>query len=236
MQTETPKVEDVVIPLSILFIMDNSGSMENMGVEPLNGLNKLVEQQKAAGDFRFTLVAFDDEIKTVIDDLDGKEIPTLTSEHYSPRGMTALLDAIGYSILAQKEKKLENVLVVILTDGLENASWRYTSSQIKKLITEMQEKHNWAFMYLGANQDSFLVSQSLGITLSQDYECTGRGCHDLFRALSDEISRCVTGENPTSDFRPKLSGSGDVARGSPVRESDNFDDFEILSPPILRRS
>lgn len=236
MNTETEsttKVKDVVVPLSILFLMDNSGSMENMGIEPLNGLNKLVDEQKATGDFRFTLVAFDDEIKTVIDDLDGKEIPTLTSEHYRPRGMTALLDAIGYSILAQKEKKLENVLVVILTDGLENASKRYTSAQIKKLITEMQEKHNWSFMYLGANQDSFLVSQSLGINLSQDYECTGRGCSDLFRALSHEISRCVTGENQTSDFRPKLSDSGNVARRSLVRESD---DFEILSPPVLRRS
>jgi len=90
---QTSKVEDRV-PLSVLFIMDGSGSIENMGSEPLDGLNKIIKQQKETGDFRFTLVVFDNEIKTVIDDMDGKDVPELTSEHYKPNGMTALLDVL----------------------------------------------------------------------------------------------------------------------------------------------
>jgi len=192
------------VPLSVLFIMDGSGSMTSMGIEPLNGLNSLVKKQQETGDFRFTLVVFSDESKTVIDDMDGKDIPRLTSEHYSPNGMTALLDAMGDAIKTQAKRKKENVLVVVLTDGDENASQRYSRAQIKELTTEMREKHKWAFMYLGANQDSFLVAKGLGITVSSNYHYSGLGCNRLFHAVSDEVARCVSGENPTSDFKPNL--------------------------------
>lgn len=192
-------------PLSILFIMDSSGSMSSMGNEPLQGLNNLIKQQKETGDFRFTLVVFNEKSKTVINDMDGKDVPELTSEHYSPGGMTALLDAMGNAISIQKERKTENVLVVVLTDGLENSSKLYTSAQIKELTTEMTEKHKWAFMYLGANQDSFSVAQGLGINTSANYAYTPAGCNQLFRGISHEISRCVTGENTTENFKPDLN-------------------------------
>ncbi len=191
-------------PLSVLFIMDASGSMSSMGNEPLQGLNNLIKQQKESGDFKFTLVTFNETVKTVIDDMDGKDVPELTSVHYSPGGMTALLDAMGEGINKQKEKKIENVLVVVLTDGLENSSKHFNSSQIKELTTEMKEKHKWAFMYLGANQDSFSVARGLGINVSTDYDYSPAGCNQLFRGISHEISRCVTGESNTETFNPNL--------------------------------
>ena len=192
------------VPLSVLFIMDASGSMASMGSEPLQGLNNLIKQQKEAGEFKFTLVTFNETVKTVINDMDGKDIPLLTSDHYSTEGMTALLDAMGDAINTQKEKKIDNVLVVVLTDGLENASRKFNSSQIKELTTEMQEKHKWAFMYLGANQDSFSVARGLGINVSSDYNYSPAGCNQLFRGISHEISRCVTGETTTDNFKPNL--------------------------------
>ena len=229
-QNNTTELSEPEVHLSILFIMDGSGSMEKMGSEPLNGLNKLITKQKETGAFRFTLVVFDDEIKTVINDMEGEEVPTLTSEHYKPEGMTALFDARGDSITAQKNIKIENVLVVILTDGEENASKRYSRSQIKELTTEMQNIHKWAFMYLGANQDSFLVSQSLGINISQDYTYTELGCNKIFRDISNEISRCVSGENPVNNFKPKLVGVS--------KNIDIVEEFEIIPDDdcCIRRS
>jgi hypothetical protein len=192
------------IPLSVLIIMDGSGSMSSMGQEPLQGLNNLIKQQKETGDFRFTLVVFNENSKTVINDIDGKDVPELSSEHYSPDGMTALLDAMGNAITTQKERKIENVLVVVITDGLENASRQFNSSQRKELTTEMQEKHKWAFMYLGANQDSFSVARGLGINVSTDYDYSPAGCNQLFRGISHEISRCISGETTTDNFKPNL--------------------------------
>ena len=172
-------------PLSILFIMDGSSSMASMGKEPLDGLNNLIKKQRETGEFRFTLIVFSDTYKIVLDDMNGKDIPELTSEHYTPNGMTALYDAIGYGITLQKERKTNNVLVVILTDGEENSSMKYTRDEIKKLTTNMKEEFKWAFMYLGANQDSYSVSKNLGINISTNYEYTPLGCNKLFRGISN---------------------------------------------------
>lgn len=203
---------ETVIPLSVLFIMDASGSMASMGNEPLQGLNNLIKQQKETGEFKFTLVTFNETVKTVINDMNGKDVPILTSDHYSPDGMTALLDAMGEAITMQKERKIDNVLVVVLTDGLENASRRFNASQIKELTTEMKEKYKWAFMYLGANQDSFSVAKGLGINVSTDYDYSPAGCNQLFRGISHEISRCVSGETTTDNFKPNLDFGVDKAQ------------------------
>jgi hypothetical protein len=219
------------LPLSVLFIMDASGSMHSMGNEPLQGLNNLIKQQKESGDFKFTLITFNQIVKTVIDDMDGKDVPELTRAHYSPDGMTALLDAIGEGITKQKERKIDNVLVVVLTDGLENSSTRFNASQIKELTTEMKEKHKWAFMYLGANQDSFSVAQGIGINVSADYDYSPAGCNQLFRGISHEISRCVTGESNTENFNPNLNLKIEQDATLPSPDFSNIS----LDPHVLSR-
>ena len=214
---------------SILFIMDGSGSMHTMGNEPLNGLNKFVDKQKESGDFLFTLVVFDNEPKIVLDNVNGKDIPTLTKEeHYDAQdgGCTALYDAIAFGINLQKERKTKNVIVPILTDGLENASLTYNKSQVAEMISEMTEKYKWKFMYLGANQNAFAVGTGLGINKSAGYYATGKGCNQIFATISHEISRCVSGDVPVEEFNPDL---GEAPEPIPIPEEE----VQVLAPPTL---
>jgi len=209
-ELNTPKATEAVkeeeIP-SILFIMDGSGSMHSMKNEPLNGLKKFVDKQKESGDFLFTLVVFDDTPQIVFDNISGVDIPTLTKEeHYDAEngGCTALYDSIAFSINLQKERKTKKVIVVIITDGLENTSHTYDKTQINEMISDMTEKHKWKFMYLGANQNAFAVGKGLGITKSGGYQATERGCCQLFSTVSHEVSRCISGDVQVEDFNPDL--------------------------------
>ena len=139
--------------LSVVFILDNSGSMIEMKDEPRQGLNAFYKTQQEAGDFLSTLIFFNSRVSFKHKNLNGKDVPILSEKDYGPNGMTALYDAIGEAIEYQKSQKLENVMFVILTDGEENASMKYNKKDIKEMIQQMEEDHKWVFMYLGANQD-----------------------------------------------------------------------------------
>ena len=212
--------------LSILFIMDSSGSMVAMDDEPLQGLNDFYQKQKESGEFMSTLCLFNTEVKFIHKNINGKDIPILTNNDYRPNGMTALYDAIGESVKFQLEQNQKNVLVVILTDGEENASQRYKKRDIKDLLQKMEKENGWKIMYLGANQDSFKVAGDIGINSSADYEHTPQGCSGLFRRLSQEVSRCVSQEVNIDDFKFNLPPSNEAIT------EEVLSDFEILSPPL----
>lgn len=178
--------------LSILFILDQSGSMSSMGCEPLEGLNSFFKMQQDSGEFYSTLVTFNDKTTFIHKNINGKEIKELTEKDLYPCGLTALYDAIGSSIEYQKSVKLKNVLVVILTDGENNASSKFTKEEIQELIKEMKKEYGWSFEYLGANQDSFKVGRDINIENCQNFDFTLEGCSKAFRNISDTVSRCVT--------------------------------------------
>ena len=234
---EESKIEVPKVPASIVFVMDASGSMINMGQEPIEGLNAFYEKQKKSGEFTSTLVFFNSDVNFHHQNIDGKDIPSLSEKDYRRDGMTALYDAIGKSIEYQRNIKTENVIFVILTDGLENASREYRKNTIKTLIKEMEEKHMWTFIYLGANQDAFAVSQGLGIRHSADYDYSEAGCANIFRTVSDGISRCISNEVPIGEFK-----SAEIKTSEATMEpADNLQSIpEDLSVPYfptpLRRS
>jgi hypothetical protein len=178
--------------LSILFILDQSGSMSSMGDEPLQGLNSFYDKQKESGDFYSTLLTFNNDVKFIHKNIIGKEIKELKKKDLIPQGLTALYDAIGEGIEYQKSIKLENVLVVIMTDGENNASQKFKKEDIQTLISHMEKKYGWSFSYLGANQDSFRVATDINIKNYQNFEFTREGCGEVFRNISDTVSRCVT--------------------------------------------
>ena len=216
---------------SVMFIMDGSGSMHSMGSEPLNGLNNLIKKQKESGDFLFSLVVFDNLPSIVFNNVNGNDIPIMTTFHYDAEngGGTALNDAIGFSINLQKKTKTKNVIVAILTDGLENASSNFNNDQIKLMITEMTEIYKWTFMYLGANQDAFKVGRNLGIKNTAAYCPTGRGCAEIFNTISCQVSRCISGDVTVEDFNPDLSGGITVEEfnGGDIRSSMTVPDLYI---------
>ena len=191
--------------LSVVFILDGSGSMIEMKDEPRQGLNMFYKTQQESGDFLSTLIVFNSRVSFIHKNLDGKDVPLLSETEYVPHGMTALYDAIGEGIEYQKSQKLENVIFVILTDGEENASYKYKKEDIKETIQTMENDHKWVFMYLGANQDSFKVADGIGVSYSANYDYTPEGCQRVMRSISDNVSRCISSKEPTDTFKVDLS-------------------------------
>jgi hypothetical protein len=144
----------------IICIIDRSGSMGEMQVEAQGGINAFIEEQQKVGEADLTIVEFDNYINIVCDKINIKE-----AEKYElkPRGMTALLDAIG-SVVANNDKYTTEdgkTIVVVMTDGLENSSKEWSKASVNKLIEERKED-GWEFMFLAAGQDAIKVGQSYG--------------------------------------------------------------------------
>lgn len=156
----------------IAFILDRSGSMQSVANAAIAGFNEFLrEQQAAPGQARLTLVLFDNEYLVPVDNIPIAEVVRLNSDTYIPRASTALLDAIGETI-QRIGKRLEQtpeaerpgqVIVPILTDGLENSSTQYTWKQISAMIRHQTEVYKWEFLFLGANQDAIATASNLSI-------------------------------------------------------------------------
>lgn len=185
----------------IVFILDKSGSMDSLIKDVIGGFNSFIrEQKKVPGEAHFSLVTFSEEPCVVFNRLDIKEIPELTTETYKPYGGTALLDCIGTTIdnmgktLAKtsEDSRPEHVIFAIMTDGEENRSRIYSKSQIAEKIKHQTEKYSWDFIYLGANQDSFTVSDSMGISksLTGNYDFNERGINSAYLNISNNVTRC----------------------------------------------
>ncbi len=157
----------------IVFILDRSGSMHGLEADTIGGFNSMIEKQKQAdGDALISTVLFDNFSEVLHDRVDVKNIVPLTEKDYSVRGCTALLDAIGGAIhhignvhkYARSEDVPEHTLFVITTDGLENASRRYTSERVKQMIERQKAKYGWEFLFLGANINAVETAKGFGIS------------------------------------------------------------------------
>jgi len=147
----------------IAYILDRSGSMEPMQEPAVAAFNAFVKAQlDVPGDARLTLVQFDDAYEVPIAARPVQDVPQLTAATYTPRGMTALLDAIGRTVkdidhrlstLPDPEKP-GKVILAIFTDGQENASREYTLKHISDLIRLYRDERGWEFLFLAANQDA----------------------------------------------------------------------------------
>ena len=155
----------------LVFILDRSGSMCGLENDTIGGFNSVLKEQKnAEGKAFVTTVLFDHEILTIHDRINIEDVKPMTEEDYQTRGTTALIDAIGYSIdhidsihkYIRKEDVPSKTMFVIITDGYENASHRYTSDKVKKSI-EKHKKHGWEFVFIGANIDAVETAGHFGI-------------------------------------------------------------------------
>jgi uncharacterized protein YegL len=158
------------------FILDKSGSMANCRVATVNGFNaqlgtiKDLQKKFPEQEFEVSLTIFDNNIDHVETQINIKKFENLKLSRYNPKGSTALLDAIGMSInqirVKNETKILDNemsIVVVILTDGMENASREFTYHQIAKTIEELEGTEKWSFTFLGADIDAIHTSRMLNI-------------------------------------------------------------------------
>ena len=180
----------------VVFILDRSGSMSGLESDTIGGFNSTIEnQKKVEGDVLVSTVLFDHESVVLHDRVPLSEIKPMTEDDYQVRGSTALLDAIGDAIkhiknvhkYAREEDRPAKTLFVITTDGMENASRRYSYKEIKKLVQSQQEKNGWEFLFLGANIDSIDVAGSLGIMADRavNYHNDREGTEKKYRAVDN---------------------------------------------------
>ena len=156
----------------MVFILDRSGSMGGLEKDTIGGYNSMIEKQKKEeGEALVSTVLFDHEQQVLMDRVPLDKVRMMTEDEYYVRGCTALLDAIGYAIhhignvhkYARKEDVPEKTIFVITTDGMENASRRYSYKEIKRMIERQEKKYGWEFLFLGANIDVAKETERLGI-------------------------------------------------------------------------
>jgi len=180
-------------------VLDKSGSMGSIRNDTIGGVNTFIEDQiKADGDANMTLVSFNQSVYIIQESVDINTIDLLTKENYVPNGMTALYDAIGVTIGILKANidkredadKPEKVIVVVITDGFENSSKDHTAKDIRTTIKEMENKYDWEFIYLGANQDAFEVGGAMGFRggSTRDWDVTADGADLMYSSLSKSVS------------------------------------------------
>ena len=182
----------------LVCILDRSGSMQGLESDTVGGFNSLIEKQKKEdGTCYVSTVLFSTESKVLYDRVPLADVKSMTEDDYIPGGSTALLDAIGDAIhhignihkYARKEDVPEHTIFVITTDGLENASRRYSSDKVKKMIEHQKEKYGWEFLFLAANIDAVETAEHIGITRDRaaNYRADDEGTEHMFSALSKAV-------------------------------------------------
>lgn len=178
----------------ITFLLDRSGSMASIEQATVSGFAEFIaEQRRAPGTCLVTLSRFDTEYDRVYTARPLADVPPLELE---PRGMTALLDAIGRSIRETGERlralpeqeRPGQVIIGIMTDGLENASKELTHAAVKAMIERQERTYSWAFLYMGANQDAIEVGASLGVRPERAMTYTGASAAPAMAAMGSNIA------------------------------------------------
>ncbi len=179
----------------LVFILDRSGSMSGLESDTIGGFNGMIAQHKGdGGDVLVSTVLFDHENEVIHDRVRIADVPALTSKEYYTRGCTALLDAMGGAIhhiknvhkYARPEDRPARTMFIITTDGMENASTRYTADQVRAMVKKQEKEAGWEFVFLGANIDAVQVADGLGIRAENavEFACDAAGVCENFASLS----------------------------------------------------
>ena len=208
--------------VEVVFILDRSGSMSGLEADTIGGFNStLSKQQEEDGGVIWSTVLFDDKHEVIHDRVNLEYVKELTEDEYYVRGSTALLDAIGRSVhhignvhkYARREDIPDKTMFVITTDGMENSSYEYSYSSVKKMIERQQKKYGWEFIFLGANMDAVGEAGRLGIRaeraarfmndedgIMRNYEAVGKA---MCYAREGSVIRADFLDDVREDFRKR---------------------------------
>lgn len=186
----------------LIFILDRSGSMKKQAKTTIKEYNSYIENMEGEN-IKVTTVLFDDEYEMITRRKDVDEVKKLTKEIYYPRGCTALYDAIGKTIKYMDEEETQKVIFIIITDGLENCSIRYSKDKIKSMI---YRHSNWEFIYLGADIDSFNEGTNIGIDEKNisNFEKGNKGTHNLFKSIKKTVDMFCEDAFVSKDWKDDL--------------------------------
>ena len=182
------------------FVVDQSGSMsgsEEPTIEGFNSQLKTLQQLKKEhpdNEYIVSVTYFEDEVMDIAKFAPIEQIQLLSRENYRPGGLTALLDGIGKSIESIRKKydyeikeNLASVVMVILTDGGENASKFYTRNLVAEMIKELDATGKWTFSFLGADLDAVSASNDLNIRRENIISFSKRNYDGMMRQMSKSI-------------------------------------------------
>ena len=188
----------------LVFILDKSGSMAGLEADTIGGFNSMIERQKKQpGEAYVSTVLFSNNSTVIHDRVDIRRIEPLTDRQYFVGGGTALIDAIGSAIhhigkvhkYAREEDIPEHTIFVITTDGMENASHRYTIDEVKAMVEKEKSKYGWEFLFLGANIDAVETAAYFGIGADRAvrFHNDARGQAINYRTVSEAVAqvRCT---------------------------------------------
>ena len=182
-----------------LIILDESGSMMSIYNQALSGANETIQtirSAQASSDDQqqfLTFVTFDSgnrtPVRTIIDTLPIDQVKDLTEDDYRPNGCTPLYDAMGKSLTAleHKVKDGDQVLVTIITDGMENSSMEFSGAMICEIVKKLRAK-GWTFVYIGANQDAVEVARQLNIENAMNFDTTHEDTQRMWKDYRDSTS------------------------------------------------
>lgn len=208
MGTPTPKAmkkchcSDLVT--SVHVILDRSGSMTSVREQVIGSFNEYLQSLKADRDnsYELSMTFFDSVVQT------GRAIPLaavepLTAKSYAPDGATALYDAVYMTLTAARsEKGNRKHLVLIFTDGYENASREYSEHDLKKLMKQLDEEGNFTVVYLGANQDAWAEAAKWGVKSGNAsvYRNTNAGMGNAMSVLASNTRAFASSSVPSSAY------------------------------------
>ena len=199
----------------IVFILDRSGSMAGLEKDTIGGFNAMLEKQRQCeGQALISTVLFSGESAVIHDRVDARDVPPLTEREYFVYGCTALLDAVGGAIhhignvhkYAREEDRPERTLLVITTDGMENASRHYDLRRVRAMIERQKARYGWEFLFLGANIDAVDTAARLGIDADRaaNFHCDARGTQLNYAAVSDAVRAVRCAAPLTADWKERI--------------------------------
>lgn len=199
----------------LVFIIDRSGSMCGLEADTIGGFNSMIEKQrKEEGECLVSTVLFDHEMQVLHDRAKLSEIRPMTDKDYNVRGTTALIDAIGGAIhhignvhkYARPEDVPAHTLFVIITDGMENASRRYSSEQVKQKIERQKAKYGWEFIFIGANIDAVETAAKYGIGAERavNYNADIKGTRTVYASVAAAVSNVRNCEPLSNEWRKEI--------------------------------
>ena len=184
----------------LVFILDRSGSMSGLEADTIGGFNAMIEKQrKEKGECFVSTVLFDNDSEVLHDRVKLSDIRPMTDKDYTVRGCTALIDAIGGAIhhignvhkYARPEDVPAHTMFIITTDGMENASKKYTSERVKGMIERQKERYGWEFLFIGANIDAVETAARYGIDKNRavNYNADKEGTRVLYESVSNAVCK-----------------------------------------------
>ncbi len=200
----------------LVFILDRSGSMAGLEGDTIGGFNAMIEKQKKEpGEAYVSTILFDNVSEVLHDRVSLESVPKMTDRDYTVRGCTALIDAIGGAIkhignihkYARPEDVPEHTMFIITTDGMENASRRFSSDEVKKMIERQKAEFGWEFLFIGANIDAVQTAAQFGIGHDRavNYHADSQGTQVLYETLCAPISAMRSNKAIDADWGRDIS-------------------------------